>query len=58
MKTHYNYEGNARIFYDRHIRLWTMIKLDDEGNQIGNAEYTPCRIEAKMWLSLKGHLRD
>jgi hypothetical protein len=51
MKTHYNYEGNARIFYDRHLRLWTMISLDLEGNQIGSADYTTSRERAFTWLS-------
>lgn len=26
-------------FYDRHLKLWTLLWLDPEGNQIGEAEY-------------------
>ena len=28
-----------RYYYDSHIRFWTVVVLDDEGNQIGYAEY-------------------
>lgn len=26
-------------WYDRSLRLWTILLMDAEGNQIGNAEY-------------------
>lgn len=26
-------------WYDRHIRLWTLILRDDDGNQVGDAIY-------------------
>ena len=56
MKAHYNLERSGMIFYDRHLRLWTMIRLDSEGNQIGSADYTSCSIQAKLWLNYKAHL--
>jgi hypothetical protein len=56
MKTHYNLERSAQIFYDRHLRLWTLIRLDAEGNQVGAADYTTCSIRAKMWLNYEAHL--
>lgn len=31
--------GYAEVFYDRAIRLWTCLWLDDNGDQIGTAEY-------------------
>lgn len=39
MKT---YEGfGYRWFYDYHLRIWTIYKIDEDGNQIGFAEYYP-----------------
>ena len=32
-----------RVFYDRHIRLWTAYKLDSDGFQVGNAGYGPTK---------------
>lgn len=43
----------ADIFYDRKLRLWTVLMLDEEGNQTGDAEYAPSKElaqqYAKMW---------
>lgn len=50
MKTYYNFNRTARAFYDPHIRLWTLVRLDSEGNQIGSAEYTTSRNKAMIWL--------
>ena len=37
MKT---YEQNGyRFFYDFHLRMWTIYKIDNNGNQLGSAEY-------------------
>lgn len=34
------YEDNGyRYFYDTHVRMWTIYKIDAEGNQLGYAEY-------------------
>ena len=30
-------------FYDRHIRLWTCLWIDSEGNQAGDAQYATNR---------------
>jgi hypothetical protein len=36
-------DGVQRIeyWYDRSLRLWTILKKDQDGNQIGCAEYAP-----------------
>lgn len=37
MKT---YEDSGfRYFYDYHIKLWTLLTIDSEGNQVGNVQY-------------------
>jgi len=41
-------------WYDRILRLWTILLRDAEGNQIGNAEYEPRILEAKYTV---GRLR-
>lgn len=51
MKTYYNADRSARIYYDPNLRLWTMISLDLEGNQVGSADYTTSRERAFTWLS-------
>jgi hypothetical protein len=28
-----------RYYFDTHIRMWTVVVLDSENNQIGHAEY-------------------
>lgn len=28
------------IFYDRHLRMWTVYPVDADGNQLCEAEYT------------------
>lgn len=34
------YQDNGlRYFYDVHVRMWTLYKIDSEGNQLGPAEY-------------------
>jgi hypothetical protein len=33
-------------FYDRHIRLWTLLLKDEHGNQIGDAVYAGSKREA------------
>ena len=37
MKTHKI--GNYIFWFDWHIKSWTVTKRDNEGNQIGTAEY-------------------
>ena len=50
MKTYHNPERSRRAYYDPHLRMWTMIELDREGNQIGNAEYHVSRTTVFAWL--------
>jgi hypothetical protein len=52
MKTYHNADRSARIYYDTHLRLWTLISLDLEGNQIGSADYTTNRERAFTWLAV------
>ena len=35
-------------WYDRSLRLWTVIAVDIEGNQIGGAQYCPRRDGLKL----------
>lgn len=44
MKTHR--KGPFLYWYDRSLRLWTCIKEDSEGNQIGNAGYGVTKDES------------
>lgn len=37
MKTYQ--DNNYRYFYDTNIRLWTIYKVDEEGNQVENEAY-------------------
>jgi hypothetical protein len=37
------------IWYDRHLRLWTLLWKDVEGNQVGPAEYYPTKKLAQEW---------
>jgi hypothetical protein len=32
-------------WYDRSLRLWTCLWLDEEGYQVGTAQYAVCRAE-------------
>ena len=37
MKTYYS--PGYRYWYDIHLKMWTVLIVDKEGNQIGHAEY-------------------
>lgn len=43
-------KANRRICYDRHLRLWTMWKVDAGENQINDADYHAVRACAFGWL--------
>ena len=32
-------QNNFRYWYDTHIKMWTVLTIDDDGYQIGHAEY-------------------
>lgn len=34
------------LWYDRSLKLWTLIWVDEEENQVGQAEYFPRKQEA------------
>lgn len=52
MTTQINYEGAIvkEIFYDRTLRLWTMLITDHAGNALAPTDYTPDRKTARDWL--------
>jgi hypothetical protein len=39
------------LWYDTHIRFWTMTEIDEQGNQIGDAAYTSSRQVAFDWYA-------
>jgi len=44
MKTYYHIfssfnASNKKYWWDHHLRMWTLVRIDTEGNQIGEAEY-------------------
>lgn len=49
-----NIPNDVEMFYDRHLRLWTLYMKDEEGNQISNTEYAPTREEALYIANNKG----
>lgn len=54
MKENMNISNDVEMFYDRHLRLWTIYLKDEEGNQISNTEYAPNRKEALYIANNKG----
>lgn len=49
MKTYDN--GLKRIWYDPHLRLWTLQRLDAAGDQVGSVDYRTARTAAFAWLA-------
>lgn len=44
-------DGNpVRAWYDRRLRLWTIQRVDGNGNQIGHCYYTPVRADVEHEL--------
>lgn len=37
----------VRMWYDRHLRLWTLYPVDKDGNQTEPAQYAPNRADAE-----------
>ncbi len=37
----------VRMWYDRHLRLWTLYPVDKDGNQTQDAQYAPNREDAE-----------
>ena len=52
MKTYHNASGTKRIFYNPHIRSWTLQNIDKDGNQIGDADFCHNRQTAFAWLNV------
>lgn len=51
MKSYYSSDKLKKAFYDPHCRTWTMLQLDAQGNQIGDAVYHASRSIAFAWLA-------
>ncbi len=49
MKAYTN--GTRVIWYDPHLRLWTLQTVDAEGYQVGSVDYGIDRAEAFAWLN-------
>ncbi len=41
---------NRRTWFDPHLRLWTMVTVDSDENQIGFAQYDNRRSIVMKWL--------
>ena len=50
MKTHDNKTKTKRIWFDTHLRLWTLQTLDTDQNQVGSVDYSTNRTNAFLWL--------
>lgn len=36
-----------RVWFDRRLRLWTIQRVDANGDQVGHCHYTPSRTDAE-----------
>lgn len=43
----------ADIFYDRSLRLWTLLWKDQNNDQVGEAEYYNSLTEVQYWAKKK-----
>ena len=43
--------GNRRVWFDPHLRLWTLQVLDENGDQLGSVAYDYRKINAAMFLT-------
>lgn len=50
MKTYHNKTKTKALWYDHHIRSWTMQTLDADMNQLGCCDYCVSRATAFAWL--------
>ena len=39
-------KDNRQVWYDPALRLWTLRTVDADGNQVGEADYSPSRHTA------------
>jgi hypothetical protein len=44
-------EMKYELFYDRSLRLWTLLWKDSSDNQVGCAEYFGTKPEALDWIA-------
>ena len=49
-KTYYSKDKTRCAWYDSSIRIWTLLNLDKEGNQVGDAQYHSEKIFAQRWV--------
>lgn len=54
-KTHKSKDGKRIAYYDRNLRLWTMLEHDENGAQVGEADYTVVKSQAMQWLEGKAN---
>lgn len=43
-------DGDRRVWWDSHLRLWTLQVVDSAGDQVGSVDYTNLRRVAMIWL--------
>jgi hypothetical protein len=48
---YYNLTRTKRAWYNRALASWTLQTLDDEGNQLGCADYCYNKRSAFAWLN-------
>lgn len=54
-----SYKDNGYIyFYDTSLRLWTIFKVDAEGNQIGDADYPVRKADLKKQYPMLKFVKD
>jgi len=47
-RTIHTRSGRYLLWFDRSIKSWTLLTLDRDGNQVGNAEYFANRTSLLM----------
>jgi len=47
---HFSKDRTRQCFYNPHERLWTMQRIDANGDQVGDSEYDNTRRQAMYWL--------
>jgi len=50
MKTYVSSDGKREVWFDTHLKMWTMRNIDSDGNQIGDCDYTCQKNLCLFWL--------
>lgn len=48
MTTYYDKDSQLRYFYDPNFKLWIIYKIDEQGNQVTNADYAANKAQLKQ----------